>query len=253
MRWPPLVWVVFALSACGSSSGSEVDAGNAALDAGALDAGAVDAGTVDAGAFNAGALDAGAVDASTSTSTLAAGCVSQFGRLFTAAFGRLDGTLVAVVAPADRQCTLFNNDHLVLEIAAQGGVMRVVVNILSDGRNGTDTRLRYQALEHEAIGPPFAEGWHPGVALDYPSMLGAHSTNGFEPTAMPELIEAVERGLVLGAPISAYATSSGGARADSAHLVHRNNPGQSQDGALVVRPTAARPTYLLFHFDADIF
>jgi hypothetical protein len=243
MRWP-LVWVVFALSACGSSSSLEDDGG---------DAGALDVGALDVGALDVGALDVEALDAGTSTSTLAAGCVSQFGRLFTAAFGRLDGTLVAVVAPADRQCTLVNNDHLVLEIAARGGVMRVVVNILSDGRNGTDTRLRFQALEHEAVGPPFAEGWHPGVALDYPSMLDAHSTGGFVPTAMPELIEAVESGLVIGAPISAYATSSGGSRADSAHLVHRNNPGQSQDGALVVRPTAARPTYLLFHFDGDVF
>ena len=42
-----------------------------------------------------------------------------------------------------------------------------------------------------------------------------------------------------------------GATAASAHLIHRN--GQQNDGAIVVDPTGAQPTWLLFHFANQTF
>ena len=214
-------------------------------DAGVL----ADAGVVaDAGSADAGSADAGHVD-----NPKAAACASTFGHALTNAFGRLDGTLLAVVAPTDTQCPLYNSDHVVVQIAMGGAVYRVVVNVLSDGRNGTDTRVRTQDLHHALVGDPFAEGWHAGAMLDYPTSLDAHSTQGFQPEDTPTLVAHILDRLTLGAKISAYATSSGGTRADSAHLVHRNTGHPSQDGALVVDPDGADPTYILFHFDGDVF
>ncbi len=183
----------------------------------------------------------------------AAPCASTFGGALTRDFGRLDGTLHAVVGPTDTQCALPNDDHLVVQVAMGGAVYRIVINVLSDGRNGTDTRLRYQALAHPLVGGPWAEGWHPGATLDYATTLGAHSTTGFEPVAMAALVERVTARLVLGARISAFATSSGGTRAASAHLVHRGQPALGEDGALVLDPDGPSPTYLLFHFDGSEF
>jgi len=200
------------------------------------------------------AEDASGLDASAPLPTgKAARCASTFGKGLSRAFGRLDGTLLAVVTPSDTQCVLSNSDHLVIEVEMSGSVYRLVVNIQSDGRNGTDTRLRYQELRHVLVGAPFSEGWHPGVTLDYASDLGAHSVNGFVAQAMPELIQRVSDQLALGSHLSVFASSSGGTRADSAHLVHHNASAPGTDGALVVDPESADPTWLLFHFDGDVF
>lgn len=196
-------------------------------------------------------LDGGAADAG--PSGRAAPCASTFGTALTRDFGRLDGIIHAVVGPTDTQCALPNDDHLVVQVAMGGAVYRIVVNVLSDGRNGTDTRLRYQALHHPWVGEPWSEGWHGGATLDYARTLDAHSDRGFEPVAMTELVARVSDLLVLGERISAFATSSGGSRAASAHLVHRGQPAIEEDGALVIHPDGADPIYLLFHFDGSTF
>ena len=59
--------------------------------------------------------------------------------------------------------------------------------------------------------------------------------------------------LVIGAKLSAYATSSGGSTAASAHLVHRNLSPANTDGALVIDPDSASPLFLLFNFDGQTF
>jgi hypothetical protein len=152
------------------------------------------------------------------------------------------------VTPADTMCAMPNSTHLVVQLQVSGAVYRMVVNVLSDGRNGTDTRVRAEELHHALVGTPFAEGWHTGVALDYATTLGAHSTTGFTPYAMNDLIGWISTRLEIGAHLSAYATSSGGA---SAHLVHRNV--SNQDGALVIGPDSSDPVFLLFAFDGDVF
>ncbi len=230
------VFVAVAFVACGGSSvpdsglgqESAFDAGTVAPDA----AGAV--GMTDARADGAPNTDLGT-------------CAATFGNALTASFGRLDGTLVALVRPQDQQCAMPNGDHLTVQVQVAGAVYRMVVNVQAD--RGSDVRIRLGRRSAPLPAPPFAEGWHTGLALDYVA-LGASSKAGFEPLAMDAAVEQVVGELHIGAPISVYATSGKG-RPESAHLVHRND-GQV-DGAIVVDPTSAAPTFLLFHFENQVF
>src|SRR5262245_35357085 len=54
-------------------------------------------------------------------------CVSTFGDQLTPGFGRIDGTLVALVRPViDEHCAMPNRDHLILEVEMNGAVYRMV-------------------------------------------------------------------------------------------------------------------------------
>jgi hypothetical protein len=55
------------------------------------------------------ALDAPSLDAGKD-----AACASSFGDALTAAFGRVDGTVVAVVAPGTERCAMPNRDHVIV-------------------------------------------------------------------------------------------------------------------------------------------
>lgn len=218
---------VLLTSACGTVA--QVDAGADPLDAGQE--------VPDAGAEDAGAIDAG---------HKADHCASQFGALFTNAFGRADGTVVAVVPPA-WQCPLPNGDHVVIQVSIDGGVQRLVVNVQS---SFGDPNIRFRTLSAPLPAPAFEEGWHPGLALDYPT-LGLHSDAGWEALTLEQAATRVYDAITVGAPLSVYASSSGGTYAASAHKIHRN--GQQDDGAIVVNPTGAQPTWLLFHFANQTF
>ncbi len=206
--------------ACCAAEPSPEDAGAEALDAGELVA---DAGPEDAG-------------------HKAAACASEFGTLFTNAFGRADGTVVAVVPPA-WQCPWPNGDHVVIQLRMDGGVQRLVVNVKSDYG---DPRVAMGRVSAPLPAPAYEEGWHPGVTLDYPTTLGVHADAGFELVDLEHAAARVYDAVTVGAPLSVYASSSGGSYAASAHKVHRN--GAQNDGAIVVDPTGAQPTWLLFHF-----
>lgn len=210
------VGLVVVASACGS--------------AGALDAG------------DAGLLDAGVVDAGHP----ADGCASTFGAVFTDAFGRADGVVTAVVPPA-WECPLKNGDHVVIQVSIDGGVQRLVVNVESDFG---DPRVWLQRASLPLPAPAYAEGWHPGLTLDYPS-LGFHSDAGWDRVNLEEATARVLELVRVGAPLSVYATSSGGSYAASAHKIHRN--GRGNDGAIVVDPLGASPQWLLFRFDNQAF
>jgi len=171
----------------------------------------------------------------------AASCADTFGDALTDSFGRLDGPVLAVVAPTDTQCTLPNDDHLVIQVTMGGAAYRMVVNVADVYLAEKDAPL---------AGAPWAEGWHTDVSLDYATVLDAHGED-FAPHSMEELVALVSAPIEIGAPISVYATSSGGTYASSAHLVHRNAPGA--DGAIVVDPMAASPHYLLFRFANQSF
>jgi hypothetical protein len=164
-----------------------------------------------------------------------------FGDSLTDSYGRVDGTVLAIVAPSDTECPLVNDDHLVIEVIMQEEAYRMVVNIDDIGY-----------AEHDAplIGPPFAEGWHTNVTLEYPTDLGVHS-NQFAAHSLEELVTIVSDQIEIGAPIAIYAVSSGGEYASSAHLIHRNN--SQPDGAIALDPNAASAHYLLFRFDNQQF
>lgn len=234
-------------AACGGEPDLQpgLDAGTVVLADAGLDPADAAAEPPDAGPVP---VDAGTPDAGSKAAT----CASEFGSALTNAFGRVDGTIHAVVGPTDTQCALPNNDHLVVQVKFNGAVHRMVVNVLSDGRNGTDTKLRYAEVPHALVGEAWSEGWHPGASLDYATTLGVHSSGGtFTPYEMNALVQRVTDRMELGAKVSVYATSSGGTRAASAHLIHRN--GYNHDGAIVVDPEGPSPLFLLFHFDGNVF
>lgn len=176
----------------------------------------------------------------------AAACASTFGTALTAPYGRADGVVTAIVGPTDKDCALPNDDHVVVQMRIDGAIYRMVVNVLSD--RGSDLRIRIGELEHALPSPAWSEGWHTGVTLDYPSMLGAHTTAGFVPYEMLPAAQKVADTIPLGAKVSVYAITSGGA---SAHKVHRND--SNQDGAIVIEPDSAKPRWLLFHFVTQTF
>jgi hypothetical protein len=189
------------------------------------------------GAVGTGGGDGGPVDKS-------AACAATFGDALTDAFGRLDGTVLAVVKPSDTQCPMPNSDHLIVEVTMNGAVYRMVVNI--DSTTG-DPDVQYLAIDHALPGPAWAEGWHTGLSLDYVNDLGVHA-NAFTPYALTDLANLVTDAIPLGGKVSVFAQSSGGS---SAHLVHRN--GGNVDGAIVLDPDGSMPKALLFHFSDQSF
>jgi hypothetical protein len=154
----------------------------------------------------------------------AAACASSFGSALTDAFGRLDGTLLAIVPPGDNDCAQPNSTHVVVQVTANGAAYRMVVNVVS-------------------------ESGDPDAALDYVTTLGA-TMSSFTPTSEAQAVARIEQALTIGAHVSVYATSSGGSDAASAHLVHRN--ATNADGAIVIDPETA-PHYLLSAFDDQTF
>ncbi len=219
--------VLLALSSLGCGSESNADGGGGAGGLGS-------AGASEGGAASEGGGGGVAVDK-------AKDCANQFGDALTDSFGRLDGTVVAVVAPEDTQCALVNDDHLVLQVAMNGAVYRMVVNIAD---------VAFGQKSAALIGPSWSEGWHTDLTLEYPTDLDVHSP-AFQQLALPAMIEQISAGIELGAPISVFAVSSGGEFASSAHLIHRND--NNSDGAIVLDPTTENPTYLLFRFASQSF
>ncbi len=176
----------------------------------------------------------------------AAACAPTFGTALTAGFGRVDGTIVAVVQPKDTQCALPNNDHLILQVRMLGAVYRMVVNVQSD-RAGADVRVSYLEKPVKLPAPAWAEGWHTGLKLDYVADFGAKSAD-FTPFALTELSAKVADVLPLSAKVSVYSDTSGGA---STHLIHRNDG--VKDGAIVLDPEGPSPRALLFRFATQSF
>jgi hypothetical protein len=229
--------VATVLAACSSSSTStspSTDAGGPGEDASP---------TTDGGA----GVDASPSDAAPDAPVITGKCADTFGSALTEGFGRLDGVVYAVQKPSDTQCVMPNSDHVVLQVLWNGAVYRMVVNVQG---SGADTQVRFGAFPRALPAPAFAEGWHAGVALDYVTTLGVHSTDAaFAPSTANDLVAAIAKEIAPGDPVSVYATSGAG-RPESAHLVHRNVT--NQDGAIVVSPRTS-PKLLLFHFANQTF
>ena len=173
-----------------------------------------------------------------------AGCVGQFGNALTDGFGRLDGTVVAVLAPGNTTCPRSNNDHLILEVRVGGDVYRMVAAMES---TVGDPNMAFKETPHALVGPAWSDGWHPGVPLDFVGDLGLHRAD-FTPKPMLDLADAMTAPIEVGATISVFATVEGAD--DSAHLIHRNFAGA--DGAIVVDPDGS-PRFLTTRFDNQLF
>jgi hypothetical protein len=167
----------------------------------------------------------------------AAACATTFGAALTDSFGRVDGTVLAIVPPNLQTCTQPNRDHVVVQLTVNGAAYRMVINV--------------DVLIHEVSAPlagaAWSEGWHPAERLDYVSTLHVASPAFVAGDPVTTISDAIE----LGDKLSIYATSSGGTKADSAHLVHRNVA--TEDGAIVIGADTAAPRYLLFRFANQTF
>jgi hypothetical protein len=176
-------------------------------------------------------------------------CADSFGSALTEGFGRIDGIVYAVQKPSDTSCVMPNDDHVIVQVQTNGAVYRLVVNVQSD-RAGQDPKVRYLAKAAALPAPAWAEGWHKGAALDYPTTLGAH-TGDFTPFAMDELVSKIASELAVGSKVSVYGWSGAG-RPESAHKIHKNS-GTGTDGAIVAMGHQATQRFLLFHFDGQTF
>lgn len=175
----------------------------------------------------------------------AANCTDKFGNALTNAFGRLDGTVLAVVKPTDVKCPFPNNDHVVVEVVMNGDAYRLVVNVQS---SFGDPNVRYVELPHAMPAPAWAGGWHTGLSLDYVADFGVHSDATFTAYPLAVLSDKIADAITIGQKISVYAQSSGGS---SAHQIHRNDG--KVDGAMVLDPDSAKPRVMLFHFGDQTF
>ncbi|AKU99627.1 hypothetical protein AKJ09_06291 [Labilithrix luteola] len=228
--------------ACSSSPNATTDANGASSD------------TTETGAEEpADQVDApedGGADAAADAGVVITGkCANTFGDKLTDAFGRIDGIVYSVQKPSDKTCVMPNNDHVILQVLMNGAVYRLVINVQSD-RPDQDVRVRYGTMTHALPAPAFAEGWHTDAPLDYVTSLDAHTTAAFQPYALGDLVSKLADAIHPGQQVSVYGTSANG-RHESAHLIHRNKT--NMDGAIVLEPTSASPTFHLFHFATQTF
>ena len=239
----PSAWPLLLCLGCSASHNAAVDGGSRPH----LDAGDASRHMPDAG-FDAprtrDALADGPADVIVDVNK-AKTCSPTFGDALTNAFGRFDGTVVAVVPPADDACALPNSTHLVLQVSMDGAVYRMVLDVLS---SSGDPNVYFYEEDAPLAAGPWAAGWHAGVGLDYVTTLGLHAA-AF--TSMPEaaLVDKVTGEIQVGSHVSVFATSAG--ESNSAHLIHRNLT--NQDGAIVLSPESASPHYLLFRFSEQTF
>ena len=178
----------------------------------------------------------------------AAACTGAFGAAITGVFGRLDGTVLAVIPPSDGACPLPNRDHVTLDVVMGGSAYRILVNVNSTIAT-VDPRVQMLEMDGPLLGGAWADGWHTAPTLDYAIDLGVHSAS-FAPYALDVLSARISDAIPLGAKISVFASGFAPV-GDGAHKVHRNGIGS--DGALVVGPDSASPHWMLFHFDTQTF
>jgi hypothetical protein len=219
-----------------------------ALQPPAADSGPADTGLPGVPDANSPLLD-GASDAQTDapvSASKAARCATDFGGELAAPFGRMDGTVLAMVKPTDQQCTQPNRNHTIIQILSGGKVYRMVVAVVST-RAGVAPDVRFASVQRPLPAPAWADGWHVNAPLDYVSTLNVHNAD-FVATPKDQLVQLIDDAIALDSKISVYATTQGG---PSAHLVHRNK--ENADGAVVLNPDSAKPTFLLFHFDQQAF
>ena len=180
------------------------------------------------------------------TPAKAVNCATSFGAELTNSFGRVDGTLLAVIPPNYQGCAQPNSTHAVVQVMVDGSAYRMVVNVLST----SNQPMVYLGETDAALaGGAWAEGWHPGYQLDYTTTLGvtkSQFTLADEATAANRVYDM----LTLGDHISVFATSGGPPQADSAHDIHFY--AKDADGAIVLNPETA-PHYLLTAFDDSNF
>jgi hypothetical protein len=171
-------------------------------------------------------------------------CSKVFGTALSASYGRLDGTLVAIVPPGGGGGCNADADHVHLQVQANGAVYDVAVNVnpITAG-DQVHTTTRDLPLPG---GLPWTEGWHTGVANDY-TAFGVHAAD-LAATSKAQLTTDLMNELATVNHITIFATGYG---PDGVHLVHRN--GNGRDGLVITQPLSTPAHARLFSFTTQNF
>ncbi len=231
--------VSFALACGGTDSGSPNPAASPRNAVDLAEAGPGPAGSE-------GGSDSGAVLAGEDGVPSRPPCTGNLGTALSEAFGRLDGYLVAVVAPGKQRGCHGDTGHLHLQVKSNEATYDVAITLVSDQAQANVDVFLAEKDAPMANGA-WAEGWHSGVHFDYAQNLGLHAANFNEMQKEP-LLQRLQAAVATANHISIYATGYG---PDGAHKVHRNGGGE--DGAIVLQPTSAKPHFLAFHFANQSF
>jgi hypothetical protein len=173
-------------------------------------------------------------------------CTSNFGNALTSVRGRLDGYLVSIVPPNGPHACNGDDNHVHLQVSANGGIYDVAIDVYS---TVTPATPYVSILVKDAALPdgPWQEGWHTtGLTLEYVKTFGIHSEQ-FKETQEAPLAMQIETELANANHISVYAIAYG---PTGVHDVHRNGSG---DCAVFINPLAPKARALLFHFASQSF
>jgi hypothetical protein len=177
-------------------------------------------------------------------------CTSQFGDGLsqTPTFGRLDGYLVAIVAPSSMQACNDDDSHVHLQIRMQGMIYDIAIDVTDEDTGVDDVHTTTRDDIAMPGTTPWTEGWHTSTDLltDYVS-LGLHDTD-LTLEAKADMVTTLQTDLATANHVSIYTTSY---NAKGAHLVHRN--GSGHDGLLVTNPLTTPPHIRFFSFSDQSF
>lgn len=176
-------------------------------------------------------------------------CTETFGSGLSTAYGRLDGFLVAIVAPGPSTAPCrADSDHLHLQVLMSGAVYDVAVNV---GTDDATNDVHTTTLDHALIGPAWSEGWHTGVTVDYVA-LGVHA-GALPLRTQTQSVAALMTDLATANHVSVYATGYSPVPS-GAHLVHRYTSGANgTDGLVVTQPLSPVAHARLFSFTTQAF
>ena len=174
-------------------------------------------------------------------------CTSNFGNALPSSgtFGRMDGYLVAIVAPGSTNGCNDDDSHVHLQIKVNGAIYDIAIDA-TDGQTHTDDVHTGTMDISMPSGPAWSEGFHTGVTINYPT-LGVHSST-LPLQSKSQIVSAITNDLATVNHISIYTTTYGG---DGAHLVHRN--GSGHDGVVVSQPLSPTSHLRLFSFSDQSF
>ena len=174
-------------------------------------------------------------------------CTSQFGTALPSAgtFGRLDGYLVAIVAPGQTNGCNDDDAHVHLQIKMNNAIYDIAIDATDSSTHVDDVHTGTLDVAMPS-GPAWSEGFHTNVTIDYPT-LGVHST-ALPLMSKAQIVSTLTTDLASVNHISIFTTTYG---SDGAHLVHRN--GSGQDGLVVTEPLSTPSHVRLLSFSDQSF
>jgi hypothetical protein len=168
----------------------------------------------------------------------------QTGTAVDTTHGRMDGTLVYVLPIEGASSCNGDSAHVHLQIEVSGSVYDVAVDI---GKSGDEVGWYEQTMA--VPGGAWSEGWHGTDSLGYSSIgLTSSAFTTLDPTSMGNEVETL---LANTSTISIFCT--GYTPGDNGcHDVHYED-GTSEDGAIVLDPTAPTSPVVFFRFTDESF